>query len=198
MPHVTPLTDADAPELVPVFEQYERTRGFTPNSVRTMARRPHIAEAFAALNQAVLYEGSVDQGLKMLVATIASTAAGCRYCQAHMITRASPSGYENEKLDAVWDYETSPLFDDMERAALRLAHAAALQPSAAEAHHFDELRRHFDDGEIVEIVATVALFGYLNRWNDTMATELEALPVAVAERHLASGGWEIGKHIGAG
>jgi hypothetical protein len=79
-----------------------------------------------------------------------------------------------------------------------LAHAAALQPSAAEAHHFDELRRHFDDGEIVEIVATVALFGYLNRWNDTMATELEALPVAVAERHLASGGWEIGKHIGAG
>jgi uncharacterized peroxidase-related enzyme len=197
MAHVQPLSDADAPELVPVFAEYERTRGFTPNSVRTMARRPHIAKAFAGLNRAVLYEGTVDSALKMLVATIASTAAGCRYCQAHMITRASHYDVDAAKLDSVWEYETSPLFSEPERAALRLAHAAALQPSEAGPEHFAAVREHFDDGEIVELVATVALFGFLNRWNDTMATELETLPAEVATRHLAAGGWSAGKHTPA-
>ena len=44
------------------------------------------------------------------------------------------------------------------------------------------------------IVASIALFGYLNRWNDTMATELEPLAVEVAERTIGPVGWEPGKH----
>jgi len=60
--------------------------------------------------------------------------------------------------------------------------------------HEPPLKRHFDDGQIVEIVATIALFGYLNRWNDTMATDLEAHPAKVAERTLGEAGWEAGKH----
>ena len=51
-----------------------------------------------------------------------------------------------------------------------------------------------DEGQIVEIVASIALFGYLNRWNDTMATELEPLAVEVAERTIGPVGWEPGKH----
>jgi hypothetical protein len=56
------------------------------------------------------------------------------------------------------------------------------------------MKQHYDDGQIVEIVATIALFGYLNRWNDTMATELEPLPRQVAERAIGASGWEPGKH----
>ena len=52
----------------------------------------------------------------------------------------------------------------------------------------------FDDGQIVEIVATIALFGYLNRWNDTMATALEQRAVEVAERAIGPVGWQAGKH----
>jgi hypothetical protein len=40
----------------------------------------------------------------------------------------------------------------------------------------------------------VALFGFMNRWNDTMATPLEAEPLEVGEKHLAGRGWEVGKH----
>ena len=58
----------------------------------------------------------------------------------------------------------------------------------------DELKKHFDEGQIVEIVATIALFGYLNRWNDTMATTLEARAVEVAGRAIAAVGWTAGKH----
>ena len=67
-------------------------------------------------------------------------------------------------------------------------------PNEASAEDFAELRRHLDDGQIVEIVAAVALFGYLNRWNDTMATDLEEHPGQVAVRTIGLRGWAPGKH----
>ena len=197
MAHVEPLRRDTVPELKEIFDAYESTRGFVPNSVLTMARRPNVVRAFAALNQAVLYEGTVDPGLKMLVTLVASTAAGCRYCQAHMATRATFFDTSREKLDTVWQFEDSRHFSDAERAALRLARDASIVPNAVTAEHFEELRRHFDDDQIVELVAAVALFGYLNRWNDTMATQLEEFPMQVTTEHLAPLGWEAGKHAGA-
>ena len=155
-----------------------------------------IAEAFMNLNKAVLYEGTVAEELKMLVSLIASQASGCRYCQAHMANLSSIYHASDEKIRAVWEFETSALFSAAERAALRLAYHAALVPNVASAKDFDELKRHFDEGQIVEIVATIALFGYLNRWNDTMATSLEDRALTVAQRAIGTVGWIPGKHAG--
>jgi hypothetical protein len=80
---------------------------------------------------------------------------------------------------------------------LRLAHHASVVPNAATDEDFVELRRFFDDGEIVEIVAIVALFGFLNRWNDTMATDIELQPLALATDVIGPAGWEPGKHAPA-
>ena len=80
----------------------------------------------------------------------------------------------------------------------RLARDAALVPNAVKPGHFEALREHFNDTEIVELVAVISLFGFLNRWNDTMATALEAEPLAFAERELAPGGWRAGKHASRG
>jgi alkylhydroperoxidase family enzyme len=77
---------------------------------------------------------------------------------------------------------------------LRLARDSALIPSQVGAEHFDALRRHFDESQIVELVAVCALFGFLNRWNDTISTQLEAIPRSFAEKHLAAAGWTVGKH----
>ena len=62
-----------------------------------------------ALNQAVLYEGTVDEELKMLVSLIASQAAGCRYCQAHMANLSNIYSASAEKIVAVWEWQTSDL-----------------------------------------------------------------------------------------
>jgi uncharacterized peroxidase-related enzyme len=194
MPHIDPLPrDAHAPFLER-FEHYQRTRGFVPNSILTMQRRPAIAQAFMDLNRAVLYEGTVAEELKMLVSLVTSQASGCRYCQAHMSNLASLYKASDEKIRAVWSFESSALFTPAERAALRLGYRAALVPNEATAEDFDELKRHFDEGQIVEIVATIALFGYLNRWNDTMATTLEPRAVEVAGRAIGDVGWVAGKH----
>jgi uncharacterized peroxidase-related enzyme len=196
MAHVAPLSRDAVPEFRERFDHYAATRGFVPNSILTMSRRPAIARAFMDLNRAVLYEGTVSEELKMLVSLIASQAAGCRYCQAHMANLASIYRASDEKIRAVWSFETSELFGAAERAALRLAFNASVVPNATSEADFVELRRHFDAAQIVEIVASIALFGYLNRWNDTMATDLEAYPTSVAERAIASVGWEAGKHEG--
>ena len=160
-----------------------------------MARRPEIVRAFMQLNKVVLYEGTVAEELKMLVSLIASQAAGCRYCQAHMANLSKVYKASEEKISQVWEYETSDLFSEAERAALRLACHGAMAPRQATQEHFDELYKHFDEGQVVEIVASIALFGFLNRWNDTMATELEELAAQVADATIGqSFGWEAGKH----
>jgi uncharacterized peroxidase-related enzyme len=193
MARIPPLPRAEVPELEESFGPVEQRMGFLPNSLLTMARRPEVLRAVASLAQAAR-TGTVSRELKELVALVASTAAGCRYCQAHTTSNATRVGAATAKIANVWSYETSDLFSDGERAALRLAHHAALVPNLATDEDFEEVRRFFDDGEIVEIVTVIALFGFLNRWNDTVATDLESRPFAVASEVIAGAGWEPGKH----
>jgi hypothetical protein len=70
-----------------------------------------------------------------------------------------------------------------------------MQPNAVIADHFARLRQHWTDDQIVEMLAAVCLYGFLNRWNDTMATELEEGPREVGERYLSRTGWNGGKHV---
>ena len=57
------------------------------------------------------------------------------------------------------------------------------------------MRIHWDDGEIVEILGVIALFGYLNRWNDSMGTQLEEPAAADGQKLLSKKGWSRGKHV---
>jgi hypothetical protein len=58
----------------------------------------------------------------------------------------------------------------------------------------ENLKKHWNDGEIVEITGVVALFGYLNRWNDSMGTEMETGAIESGEKWLKKKGWAPGKH----
>ena len=194
MARIEPLPRDIHSEFAEIFDHYEATRGFIPNSILTMQRRPGIAEAFMALNKAVLYEGTVPEETKMLVSLISSQATGCRYCQAHMSNLSAIYEASAEKIAGVWEWESSDLFSPAEKAALTLAYNASLVPNQATENHFAELGKYFDDDQVVEIVGTIALFGYLNRWNDTMATELEEFAAKRAETLLSTVGWDAGKH----
>jgi uncharacterized peroxidase-related enzyme len=194
MANMQPLSREDHPELEELFALYDETMTFVPNSLFTMARRPEILRAFSELITQIWRTGTVPVGLKPLVAIVASTAAGCRYCQAHETVDAKLRGVPEDKIAEIGDFERSSRYSEAERAALRFARAASVVPNEVTPAHFTELRRHWDDGEIVEILAVVGLFGFLNRWNDSMATDLEEIPTAFAERTIGSHGWGPGKH----
>jgi uncharacterized peroxidase-related enzyme len=195
MANMEPLHREEHPELEELFAHYDRTLSFVPNSLFTMARRPEILRAFSDLITQIWNTGTLPKPLKPLVGIMASVAAGCRYCQAHEAVDAAERGVEEAKIAAIWDFERSPLFDDRERAALRFARDASFVPNEVTPAHFEELRRHWDDGQIVEILAVVGLFGFLNRWNDSMGTDLEEIPLGLATRTYGDR-WDPGKHAG--
>lgn len=195
MPLVPPPEEEDDAEMASFAALLGATLGGIPNSLRTMRRRPALARAVVALNEAAMAcHGRVTPEQKRLIAHIASRAAGCRYCQAHTIMAAERLGASAERLAAIWDYQNSPLFTDGERAALDFALAAARVPNGVDGAIASALRAHWDDDDIVEITGVVALFGFLNRWNDSMATTLEPPGRDAAARLLGNTTWEVGKH----
>jgi uncharacterized peroxidase-related enzyme len=197
MPLVHPLPANHSDEVARLAVFFESTLGFPPNSVLTMQRRPEIAKAFTHLNRAVMENGGrVTSEQKRLVGHLASATAGCRYCEAHTVLAAKRFGASDERLAALWQFRESELFSAAEKAAFEFALAAASVPNAVDATIAATLRQHWTDEEIVELLGVVALFGFLNRWNDSMGTALEAPAAAVGEAHLADRGWTAGKHGG--
>ena len=195
MPLVAPLSAEANAEVAELARFFNETLGFCPNSVLTMQRRPAIAKAFINLNVAVMQnDGRVTSALKRLIGYVTSQAAGCRYCQAHTIRAAERYGAAQDQLEHVWEFRSHPAFSDAERAALEFALAASQIPNAVDEAIQSNLRKHWDDGEIVEILGVVALFGYLNRWNDSMATTLEEGAIDSAQSWLGPVNWELGKH----
>lgn len=195
MPRVAPLSRGDAAELEDVFRIKERSLGFVPNSALIMARWPELARAYGQLSAALSTTRKISSDLVELVFLVASLAAGCRYCQAHSAYVGRSLGISQEKLDDVWLYSSSEHFSDPERVALDLAVAAGTHPPGVTDQHFEDLRLHYDEDAIVEIVGVISFAGFMNRWNDTMATPLEDSPLAMANEHLRKLGWEPGSHI---
>jgi len=205
-----------------ILQEATKGMGFVPNSLNAMGKKPNILGAFSMLFANIKGFGTSDSSawtgirifwknlrwtlkakreshlevpayLKDLIAHVASNASGCRYCQAHTAHTAHRNGVSIEKLQKVWEFQSSDLFSEQERAALSFALAAGSTPNQVTAEHHEALKIFFTEAQIVEIVATIAIFGFLNRWNDSMATQLEAEPLEFAKKHLAEN-WESGKH----
>ena len=198
MPLVTPLSAAHDLETKELAEFFNETLGFCPNSVLTMQRRPAISKAFINLNKAVMAnEGCVTSALKRMIAWVSSNATGCRYCQAHAIRAAERYGAAQEQLDNIWEYKTHAAFSEAERAALDFSLAASMVPNAVDLSIKKELYNYWDEGEIVEMLGVISLFGYLNRWNDSMGTSLEEDAIDSGNKFLGKHGFEVGKHNGS-
>ncbi len=175
MPHVEPLTIEETEEAKADIERLASATGFVANSMLTLARRPEIARAVLGLIRAVVRnpDGTVDPALRWMVAHVTSRANGCVYCTAHTFKNGADNGVPDDKLAAIWEFETSPLFSDAERAALRIAVTGGQCPAFATEEDMAELRRHFSEEQVVEIGSVIALFGFNNRWNALMATDIE-------------------------
>lgn len=194
-PLVSPSLEKDDKAFQELIAFFNETLGFCPNSVKTMYHRPAIAYAFIELNKAVMEnKGRVTSALKRLIGYTSSHVAGCRYCQAHTIRAAERYGAEEEQLKNIWEFRTHPAFSEAERAALEFAIASSSIPNAVDAQISDNLRKYWNDGEIVEILGVIALFGYLNRWNDSMGTSIEDGAVESGDKYLKDRGWSAGKH----
>lgn len=199
MAHLDPRPLDETPELEDEFETFEEILGFVPNSLLTMQRKPEIVEGFDNLTQKVMQEADdVDPGFKRLAAHMASHGAGCQYCEAHSLIAADIHDVSQEKIDELWEYKESDLYSEKERVALDFALAAGSVPNEVDDEIMENLKAHWTEDEIVELLAAISLYGFLNRWNDSMATDLEDVPREMGERALADQDWDGGKHVSNG
>ena len=195
MSRIPKAPEAKQAEVSNELNMIAAAMGFAPNSLKLMAHRPAMVRGFAAMAGAMLGPGaSIDPGLRQMIANVSSAAAGCSYCQAHTAHGAERAGLSAEKIEALWGDRSGDMFTDGERAALALAEAASRVPNAVSDAHFEALKPHYSTEQITEIVGVISMFGFLNRWNDTLATFLEDEPRGFAEEHLAKKGWVIGAH----
>lgn len=195
MPLVTPLSPEHNAEVAELAQFFNQTLGFCPNSVLTMQRRPAIARAFIELNKAVMdNQGRVTSEQKRLIAYLTSANTGCNYCQAHTILAAKRYGGSDERLENIWNFRDSDLYTDAEKAAFEFALAASAVPNAVDEAISRRINQHWSEDEIVEILGVVSLFGYLNRWNDSMGTTMESGAVEAGKTYLRHTNWSVGKH----
>ena len=191
MARISPAPPERFEEVAEHMQRWKQQKGYPPNSWLTMLRKPKVFRAYRELHTAVMMDaGELPKGLRFMIAEVVSNAAGCRYCTAHNAENAAHlGGIPSEKVMALWQYRTSPLFSAAERAALDLAAAAGSAPPAVTDAHFTELKKHWSEDAIVEMVSVLALLGWLNRWCQTLAPELEPDALAFAQTHLAASGW---------
>jgi uncharacterized peroxidase-related enzyme len=167
---------------------------YLPDGLLIMAHRPEVARAFVQF-RAAIFSGDISNELKLMVAHRSSYERGCDFCQAHTGCNLDlQANAPEDKIRAVRDFENDDQFTDRERAALRLARDAAKIPNQVTDRHFEDLREHFTESEIVEVVLVCCLFGYLNCFNDTIGTTLEETPRDWAMDVLAETDWTIGQH----
>jgi len=157
---------------------------------------PELKNTFQDLKNLVNSERTIPIEFKRMLFTMASLAGGCLHCQSHGAYSLDKMNVPTERVKALWEYETSDLFTDAERAALDLMRDASRTPNSAGPEHFEELRKYYSSEQIVEILAVSCIAAWLNRWNDTIATVTDQESVDWATKNLSDVGWEVGKHQG--
>jgi uncharacterized peroxidase-related enzyme len=168
---VNPLTKEQAsPEVKVTFENLAARAGKVPNIFAAMAHRPAALNAFLPLYKAVVNEGTVEPKYKELAYLRASMVNGCEYCtRAHMAS-SKGAGVTAEQIAALPFYSRSPLFDEKEKATILYADRVTRGAAGIRAPQLQELRKYYDEGQIVELTLTICMANFTNRFND--ATEL--------------------------
>lgn len=160
-----------------------------------LAIRPEVWGALSELNK-VTMNNDLGPQMTLEVFTVASLGSGCRHCQSHGAFGLADMGVDTDRIRDLWSFESSDSFSKADRAALRFALAAGKAPSDVTPEHHREMRRHYTDAQIADILSIICVAGWLNRWNDSLATVTDQESVDWAEQHLADVGWSIGKHSG--
>ena len=176
-------------EFEELFNGVEVFMGYVPNAHLAMAERPELLIAFSSLARTIFQTQGVDMQTKQLIALASSLSSGCKYCQAHTSHGAERAGAKEEKIAEILNYAQSDYYTNQERAVLDLAFASGRTPNESNAEHFNELKKYFSDDQIIDIVSVISMFGFLNRWNDTLGTKLEDIPKDFVEEKLKPLGW---------
>ena len=159
------------PQIAELYDKVFAQRGNVPNMFRVMAHRPEIFATMQAHFAAVLNTGTLPTKLKELIIVRTSQVNQTPYCLASHTRLARNLGWTDDQLAHLPEWPQRGDFTPAEKAALRLAETVTRDAHAVTDEQFAELRSHFSEGEIVELLCAIGLFNYFNRFNDALLME---------------------------
>jgi uncharacterized peroxidase-related enzyme len=175
-----PLLERDqvSPELAVLYDALLQQRGVVPNMFKTIAHTPALAAGIAALLKPLLSDGALAGWYKELIATRMSVLNGSEYAIAAHALSARQKGASKEQIAAVKnDFEQGP-FKPAEKLGLRCAEKIHRSGRDLDDASFSELRNAYNDAQIVELIATAAVFEFFPRFVDGL--RIPVTPVAGA------------------
>ncbi len=171
MARIKPLAGRNAPLLMKAMNfMTRRTMGKEMEQLGIIAHNPGFLLPFALTTPLVSGKSQVDPRIRCLATELAAHLNGCSWCVDFGRAVALRQGVPAEKLDALDEHATSPLFTPRERAALGLAQAITRDVHVSDPV-WEEARRHFADRELVELVVAVAMETFYNRVNGALGVE---------------------------
>jgi AhpD family alkylhydroperoxidase len=139
--------------------------GRVPDPVNVTAHHPLLLGGYGGLELAMERSKSVDHRLKELAALKAAAMVGCEFCLdiGSMIARGT--GASERQLTELAGFRDSDAFSDEEKLVLEYAEAMTRTPAVIDDDLFERLRGRFDERQLVEITASIALENYRARFN---------------------------------
>jgi AhpD family alkylhydroperoxidase len=126
---------------------------------------PALFKGYAKLEQATAKLHRLDKRLHALAELKAATLTQCEYCIDMGSAISRQWGLTDEELLALPNYQTSPLFSELDRVVLDYAVGMSRTPVEVSDELFDRLRQYFDDGQLVELTHHIALENMRGRFN---------------------------------
>jgi len=160
------------PELAAMFAEV-RARGIeVPNLYRVLGHAPAMLRAWLDFAWPLRLHAKTPRAIRELLILRGAQRSQVEYEWVHHVPMALAAGVPQAKVDALAAWRESALFDDAERAVLALADEVSDGPGAS-AGCVAELRRHFDDSAVVELVLTASFYVCVGRVLRSMDVELE-------------------------
>jgi alkylhydroperoxidase family enzyme len=174
MARIPLIEAADHPELAGVIGRIQAGRGGTLlNVYKLLLHSPALAETWFDHNAAVRGQTTLSARLREIVIIRIAHLNGTSYVLAqHVPALAAAAGLTAAECDALADWRPTGLFDPRERAALAYAQAMTLAAAVPD-DVFADVRRHFDDREIVELSVLAGTYIMHNRVMNALAIDLE-------------------------
>ena len=161
-----------SPEVKKIYD--EKLRGKPLNLQKALAHRPELLKAFVDFYRSV--GKSLDKRLYELVYIRVSMVNGCFYCTQDHIDSSKRAGLTLEDWRALEKPAEAPGFSLAEKAALAYAERLTQTPTHEVEPEVTVARKHFNDEQMVDLTALIALANLTNRLNDGLGIEFEGAP----------------------
>lgn len=172
-----PSNEDALPEAQVLFGHCEKLMGRVANAVRVAAHSPKAAQPLIGFLVAALRHevtGVLDLRIKTLVILKTSMLNGCAYCVGHNTALGRSIGFEDNEIEAIeGDYQGSDLFTPAEKAAMAWAEYLTERTYRQHPEAMPELKKHFNEAQIVEITMVSGFFNFWNRFVDGLQVDLE-------------------------